>query len=358
MTEVFGLQQAAHLTTINLILLRLTMGMRRALGLIIGLAVIWPIEASSGASCGEGAKSSSLLSLKADIVSKTVEGTEDGEHILNGTVCSNLLQPIRPFLKSKFGEFDQDRLEEWHEPERWHARPGGKRQWHCWKFGSEFGVSLSESGSLVSKFSYAGSFFETGSLVVHLAILASISISCYGFLLPAAARHNWRQQWSCRTLSSSLPNKTFIKHNWRFKLWRITWTIRMRPWNRSMPNWLRWVPNQWQKRRCLTSIELLGWKRWRPHIKRGRNLPSIKLKTSWRQCSRNIIARPTVAGAKWRQSSPRRRRNRRWMKSWRNELRVMDNEMTWIAASLPRGAFLLWMLNWIHTKRFLNCILK
>ena len=89
MTEVFGLQQAAHLTTINLILLRLTMGMRRALGLIIGLAVIWPIEASSGASCGEGAKSSSLLSLKADIVSKTVEGTEDGEHILNGTVCSN-----------------------------------------------------------------------------------------------------------------------------------------------------------------------------------------------------------------------------------------------------------------------------
>ena len=71
------------------ILLRLTMGVRRAVGLIFGFTVIWPIEASSGVSCGEGAKSSSLLSLKADVVSKTVEGTEDGEHILNGTVCSN-----------------------------------------------------------------------------------------------------------------------------------------------------------------------------------------------------------------------------------------------------------------------------
>ena len=99
MTEVFGLQQAAHLTTINLILLRLTMGMRRALGLITGLAVIWRIEASSGASCGEGAKSSSLLSLKADIVSKTVEGTEDGEHILR-TVCSNCSNQSGPSNQS------------------------------------------------------------------------------------------------------------------------------------------------------------------------------------------------------------------------------------------------------------------
>ena len=63
------------------------LGMRSTLGLIV-MAFLWPIEASE-ASCGKDAKSSSLLSLKADIVSKTVEETEEKEHGLNGTVCLN-----------------------------------------------------------------------------------------------------------------------------------------------------------------------------------------------------------------------------------------------------------------------------
>ena len=56
----------------------------KSIGLIV-LAFVWPIEAS--ASCGD-AKSSSLLSLKADIA-KTTEETEENEHVLNGTVCLN-----------------------------------------------------------------------------------------------------------------------------------------------------------------------------------------------------------------------------------------------------------------------------
>ena len=62
------------------------LGMKSILGLIV-LAFVWPIEASE-ASCGKDAKSSSLLSLKADIA-KTTEETEENEHVLNGTVCLN-----------------------------------------------------------------------------------------------------------------------------------------------------------------------------------------------------------------------------------------------------------------------------
>lgn len=58
---------------------------------LLTVLATWSLTEASNGACqaGDPSKASSLLSLKADIISKTVDGEKNDEHVLNGTVCSN-----------------------------------------------------------------------------------------------------------------------------------------------------------------------------------------------------------------------------------------------------------------------------